>query len=144
MENGLLIKKREFENQGLGFEFWLFKVLKFKPSSKSDSFRIGIAAGPIPWSLRISLSENWAKIDRSVIPLFSRALLAGALNLDCQPICGFLSFSHSGHTGQSPVLLNWWPFGQVLSMGGFRVKTYCFSVQANIQFTPNLSTQLPK
>jgi hypothetical protein len=60
--------------------------------------------GPIPCKSRISFllwAESFSKL---IIPSFSKALLAGALNLDKNPLLGFSSASQIGQTGHSLVL----------------------------------------
>lgn len=81
------------------FHFESFLKLRF--SFFNACFKTGMLVFPIPCKFMISFSEYLANFSKVVIPSFSKALLAGAFNLDRKPDAGLFSFSHSGQTGQS-------------------------------------------
>lgn len=67
---------------------------------------MGIDAGPMPCSCKISFWLCEARCCNVVMPLFCSARLAGVLSKFKKPCCGLFSFSQMGHTGQSLLLKN--------------------------------------
>lgn len=91
-----------------------YLVLKPSPASANSFSKTGMDDGPMPCNASISSLVNEESLFKEVMFLLSSARLAGADNKERKPEEGLRSFSHTGHVGQLLVLLNRWPFTQVL------------------------------
>lgn len=81
-----------------------YRSLKLRPTLANASPNLGNELFPNPWNCNNSCSVYLESFFRVVIPLFSKALLAGAETRDRNPSFGLLSFSHMGQVGQSLLL----------------------------------------